>query len=84
MTTAEVDTPRLPLQRPRRAGARQGIRTRHGPTGTTPGPLAYGEPAWLATRYADARLVLGDRRFSRAEAPTREPRQSEGQPTAAS
>jgi cytochrome P450 len=30
--------------------------------------LPYGEPAWLATRYADARLVLGDKRFSRAEA----------------
>ncbi|WP_020666787.1 cytochrome P450 [Amycolatopsis nigrescens] len=30
--------------------------------------LPYGEPAWLATRYADARFVLGDRRFSRAEA----------------
>src|SRR6476469_452176 len=27
--------------------------------------LPYGEPAWLATRYADARLVLGDARFSR-------------------
>lgn len=41
--------------------------------------LAYGEPAWLATRYADARLVLGDRRFSRAEALRHdEPRQSEG------
>ncbi|MEV8156271.1 cytochrome P450 [Streptomyces fradiae] len=36
------------------------------------------EPAWLATRYADARLVLGDRRFSRAEgAHHDEPRQSE-------
>ena len=30
--------------------------------------LPYGEPAWLATRYADARLVLGDSRFSRAMA----------------
>ncbi|OKI01332.1 cytochrome [Streptomyces sp. CB02923] len=41
--------------------------------------MAYGEPAWLATRYADARLVLGDRRFSRAEGLDRdEPRQSEG------
>ncbi|MEE1926987.1 cytochrome P450 [Streptomyces sp. TRM 70351] len=30
--------------------------------------LPHGEPAWLATRYADARLVLGDRRFSRAMA----------------
>jgi cytochrome P450 len=28
--------------------------------------LPYGEPAWLVTRYADARLVLGDPRFSRA------------------
>jgi cytochrome P450 len=34
--------------------------------------LPYGEPAWLATRYADARLVLGDRRFSRAMAGTAE------------
>ncbi|MFH8404216.1 cytochrome P450 [Streptomyces sp. NPDC018019] len=42
--------------------------------------MAYGEPAWLATRYADARLVLGDRRFSRAEGLKHdEPRQSEGQ-----
>ncbi|WP_236242215.1 cytochrome P450 [Streptomyces sp. CC228A] len=40
--------------------------------------MAYGEPAWLATRYADARLVLGDRRFSRAEGRHHdEPRQSE-------
>ncbi|MET9800263.1 cytochrome P450 [Streptomyces sp. NPDC006368] len=42
--------------------------------------MAYGEPAWLATRYADARLVLGDRRFSRAEGQRHdEPRQSEAQ-----
>ncbi|PRH76490.1 cytochrome P450 [Streptomyces solincola] len=42
--------------------------------------MAYGEPAWLAVRYADARLVLGDRRFSRAEALKHdEPRQSEAQ-----
>ncbi len=34
--------------------------------------LPFGEPAWLATRYADARLVLGDRRFSRAMASTAE------------
>jgi cytochrome P450 len=30
--------------------------------------LPYGDSAWLATRYADARLVLGDNRFSRAMA----------------
>ena len=27
----------------------------------------YGEPAWLVTRHADARIVLADSRFSRAE-----------------
>ena len=44
--------------------------------------LPYGEPAWLATRYADARLVLGDKRFSRAMAADRdEPRMSEGRIT---
>ncbi|WDZ86482.1 cytochrome P450 [Micromonospora cathayae] len=37
--------------------------------------LPYGEPAWLATRYADVRMVLGDSRFSRAAAVGRdEPR----------
>ncbi|MEQ4715480.1 cytochrome P450 [Nonomuraea sp. B19D2] len=30
--------------------------------------LPFGEPAWLVTRYADARLVLSERRFSRAVA----------------
>ncbi|MBE8516312.1 cytochrome P450 [Amycolatopsis sp. H6(2020)] len=45
--------------------------------------MTYGEPAWLATRYADARLVLGDRRFSRAmekekDAPRRSPAVRDG------
>ncbi|TVT23715.1 cytochrome P450 [Amycolatopsis acidiphila] len=41
--------------------------------------LPYGEPAWLATRYADARFVLGDKRFSRAMAAERDaPRLSPG------
>ncbi|MFE1173958.1 cytochrome P450 [Streptomyces sp. NPDC058773] len=41
--------------------------------------MTYGEPAWLVTRYAEARLVLGDPRFSRAESARHdEPRQSEG------
>ena len=44
--------------------------------------LPYGEPAWLATRYADARLVLGDQRFSRAAAGDRdEPRMQAGRLT---
>lgn len=41
--------------------------------------LPYGEPAWLATRYRDVRLVLGDRRFSRARATEAdEPRMTAG------
>lgn len=41
--------------------------------------MPHGEPAWLATRYADARLVLGDMRFGRAMALERdEPRMGEG------
>lgn len=41
--------------------------------------LPHGEPAWLATRYDDVRLVLGDRRFSRAMATTHdEPRMQSG------
>jgi cytochrome P450 len=37
--------------------------------------LPFGEEAWLATRYADVRLVLSDPRFSRAAAVARdEPR----------
>ncbi|WEB45413.1 cytochrome P450 [Streptomyces yunnanensis] len=40
--------------------------------------LAHGEPTWLVTRYADARLVLGDARFSRAMSVGRDyPRQEE-------
>ncbi|MGW1076567.1 cytochrome P450 [Streptomyces sp. NPDC002537] len=39
----------------------------------------HGEPAWLVTRYADARLVLGDRQFSRAAAAHHdEPRRTPG------
>ncbi|MER5702484.1 cytochrome P450 [Micromonospora sp. NPDC002296] len=45
--------------------------------------LPYGEPAWLATRHADVRTVLGDARFSRAAAvgrdePRNTPRQIQG------
>ncbi|MGW1196510.1 cytochrome P450 [Streptomyces sp. NPDC002536] len=40
--------------------------------------FAYGEPTWLVTRYEDARLVLGDPRFSRAMSAGRDyPRQDE-------
>src|SRR6186713_543699 len=39
--------------------------------------LPFGEEAWLATRYHDVKVVLGDPRFSRAAAVGRdEPRTS--------
>lgn len=42
--------------------------------------LPFGELAWLATRYDDVRLVLGDRRFSRAASVGRDaPRTQEAQ-----
>ncbi|GGF34970.1 cytochrome P450 [Williamsia phyllosphaerae] len=44
--------------------------------------LPFGEIGWLATRYADARTVLADPRFSRAESVTHdEPRMREGRQT---
>lgn len=40
-----------------------------------PVKLPHGEPGWLVTRYEDVKTVLGDPRFSRAEAVRRdEPR----------
>src|SRR6266536_4853330 len=43
--------------------------------------MPYGEEAWLATRYADVRTVLGDPRFSRAAAVGRdEPRMAPQSP----
>ncbi|MFI7276991.1 cytochrome P450 [Streptomyces sp. NPDC049879] len=54
-------------------------RTARETPGLTRVRMNHGEDAWLVTRYDDARLVLGDRRFSRAAAVGRdEPRQSEG------
>lgn len=45
--------------------------------------LPYGEEAWLATRYEDVKLVLSDRRFSRAAAADRdEPRMMPHKPDA--
>lgn len=40
--------------------------------GLTKVTLPFGEPAWLVTRYEEAKQVLADRRFSRAEAHRRD------------
>lgn len=45
-----------------------GFRAAQERRGLTRVQLAYGEPAWLATRMEDVKLVLADRRMSRARA----------------
>ncbi|WP_405805210.1 cytochrome P450 [Streptomyces sp. NBC_01187] len=79
MTTAEVEPHAYPFNTPEGLQlAEEYERVRDQP-GLLRVRMAYGEPAWLVTRYADARLVLGDQRFSRAAGATHdEPRQSEG------
>ncbi|GAA2335906.1 cytochrome P450 [Streptomyces cuspidosporus] len=83
MTTAETDAQPEAIAYPFNSSEGLGLSEAYQEARNRPGLLrvrmAYGEPAWLVTRYADARLVLGDRRFSRAEAAHHdEPRQSEG------
>ncbi|MFF9478381.1 cytochrome P450 [Streptomyces sp. NPDC014733] len=79
MTTAET----APLSYPFNTADNLSLSEAYDEARNRPGLLqvrmAYGEPAWLVTRYAEARFVLGDQRFSRALGIERdEPRQSEG------
>ncbi|MFR9787220.1 cytochrome P450 [Streptomyces sp. MB22_4] len=76
-------TDHAPLAYPFNSGSDLDLSEAYDRARDTPGLLRvrmpYGEPAWLATRYADARLVLGDQRFSRALSLEHdEPRASEG------
>ncbi|MER6144001.1 cytochrome P450 [Streptomyces sparsogenes] len=83
MTTAETDVQPAAIAYPFNSSEGLALSEKYQEARNRPGLLRvrmeYGEPAWLVTRYADARLVLGDRRFSRAAALHHdEPRQSEG------
>ncbi|MEV6127824.1 cytochrome P450 [Streptomyces violaceusniger] len=79
MTTAETTPLTYPFNSSDGLALSEAYEQARNRTGLLRVRLPYGEPAWLVTRYADARLVLGDRRFSRAEALHHdEPRQSEG------
>ncbi|MEU1663807.1 cytochrome P450 [Streptomyces sparsogenes] len=83
MTTAQTDVQPEAIAYPFNSSEGLALSEKYQEARDRPGLLRvrmeYGEPAWLVTRYADARLVLGDRRFSRAEAAHHdEPRQSEG------
>ncbi|MGO1052461.1 cytochrome P450 [Crossiella sp. CA198] len=79
-TTRAAATDLDPIPYPFNEAAGLGLSDLYEQIRNTPGmlrvTLPYGEPAWLATRYADARFVLGDKRFSRAMAEVKDaPRQ---------
>ncbi|MGW7001259.1 cytochrome P450 [Streptomyces sp. NPDC054933] len=73
MTTADVEPLTYPFNDANGLGISEAYEQARSSTGLLRVRMAYGEPAWLVTRYADARLVLGDRRFSRAESVHRDP-----------
>ena len=73
MTTADIELLTYPFNEAIGLGISEAYQKARASDGLLRVRMAYGEPAWLVTRYADARLVLGDRRFSRAEAVHRDP-----------
>ncbi len=80
MTTTYPAPVEYPFNDPGSLGLHDAYRAAQRAPGMVRVRLPHGEPAWLATRYADARLVLGDQRFSRAEALLRDqPRMRAGQ-----
>lgn len=79
MTTADTAPLSYPFNVPESLELSEEYEQAHNRPGLLKVRMAYGEPAWLVTRYAEARFVLGDQRFSRAEGARHdEPRQSEG------
>ncbi|MFD7103381.1 cytochrome P450 [Streptomyces celluloflavus] len=79
MTTADTAPVSYPFNMPESLALSEEYDQARNRPGLLKVRMTYGEPAWLVTRYAEARFVLGDQRFSRAESARRdEPRQSEG------
>ncbi|AWN25682.1 cytochrome P450 [Streptomyces sp. NEAU-S7GS2] len=79
MTTADTAPPSYPFNVPESLELSEEYEQARNRPGLLKVRMAYGEPAWLVTRYAEARFVLGDQRFSRAEGARHdEPRASEG------
>lgn len=64
MTTTEPRT--FPFSEPKRLDPEPLFSTLRAQEPLSRVVLPYGEPAWLATRYEDVKVVLGDPRFSRA------------------
>jgi cytochrome P450 len=63
-----VTTPEFPFGEPDRLEVDETYRKAREADGLIKARMRYGEPAWVVARYADVKLVLGDRRFSRAMA----------------
>ncbi|MFH8588941.1 cytochrome P450 [Streptomyces celluloflavus] len=79
MTTADTAPVSYPFNMPESLALSEEYDQARNRPGLLKVRMTYGEPAWLVTRYTEARFVLGDQRFSRAESARRdEPRQSEG------
>ncbi|RLU82307.1 cytochrome P450 [Streptomyces griseocarneus] len=79
MTTAHVEPTAYPFNESSGLALSESYEAARRSDGLLRVRLEHGEPAWLVTRYADARLVLGDRRFSRAAAAAHdEPRRTPG------
>jgi cytochrome P450 len=79
MTTTQTEPLAYPFNEDEGLDLNEAYAAARAAEGLTRIQMTYGEPAWLATRYADARLVLGDKRFSRAAAADHdEPRTSPG------
>ena len=64
----QTTTTLFPFGEPDRLEVDESYRTVMAGAGLVRVRMRYGEPAWLVSRYADVKLVLGDRRFSRSMA----------------
>ena len=75
VTSPPPDPVAYPFNEPHSLDLDDAYRAAQRAPGMTRVQLPHGEPAWLATRYADARVVFSDKRFSRGEVRRRdEPR----------
>jgi len=66
MTTTHTEPVAYPFNQEEGLGLNEAYAAAREAPGLIRVRMPYGEPAWLATRYADAKLVLGDLRFSRS------------------
>src|SRR5262245_3620762 len=77
MTTTQSEPLAYPFNEDAGLALNEAYAAAREPAGMIRVEMPHVEPAWVATRFADARFVLGDRRFSRAMSEVKdEPRMS--------